>query len=169
MDGSGSVGQTDFNTQTQILQQLMDAFDISNSLHRVAYVQFSSSARLEFDYIEDKNDLITAIGNVNYMGGSTYTGAALQFVYDNLISTAGRNNVRQAILVLNDGGSNDEVGSIASNLRNAGIQMFAMGYKGASYSELLEITDNPDTVFMGNLATDLLAFRPELTGQICKI
>ena len=74
-----------------------------------------------------------------------------------------------AIIVLNDGGSADEVSSIASNLRNAGIQMFAMGYKGADYTELLEITNDPDTVFMGNSATDLLAFRPELTGQICKI
>ena len=143
--------------------------EISPTKHRVAYVQYTSSARVEFSYIDDAVTLANAISNVEYWTGATYTGNALQYAYNEVVSIDQREGVRQIILLINDGTSSDEVSQIGTNLRNAGIQLYALGYKDAVHEELMKITNDEDRIFIGQNAIDLLTFRPKLTEEMCNV
>ena len=44
-----------------------------------------------------------------------------------------------------------------------------MGYGHVDYDELLEITDNPDQVFLGNITSDLFNYEDQLIEKICSV
>ena len=79
LDQSGSVGRTNHGIAIQFIQNIVAFFNIGLNQTHVGFVAYSRSAHLEFDLNDytTLTSLITGIGNVNYRGGSTRTGSAL--------------------------------------------------------------------------------------------
>jgi len=57
-------------------------FDVDPQYTRVALVEFSSQARIEFNFNEKSNltELLDAIDNINYSGGGTVTSDAIELM-----------------------------------------------------------------------------------------
>ena len=81
VDGSGSVGQTNFDTQIQFLSDIIASLDISPTGSRVAMFQYSDSGRIEFGFLDNLSEIEFRLSIVPYMGGGTLTGGAIQATY----------------------------------------------------------------------------------------
>lgn len=79
LDQSGSVGSTNHDIAIQFIQNVVSFFSIGLNQTRVGFVAYSRNAHVEFllDSYTTLPQLLTAIGNVNYRGGSTATPLAL--------------------------------------------------------------------------------------------
>ena len=79
LDQSGSVGRTNHGTAIQFIQNVVAFFSIQLNQTRIGFVAYSSNSHLEFDLSDytTLSSLTTRIGNVNYRGGGTRTGRAL--------------------------------------------------------------------------------------------
>ena len=66
MDGSGSIGATNFDLAKEFVARTIETFDIGEYKSRVGVAQFSGSPRTEIGIgqIPDKEDLMTAVRNI---------------------------------------------------------------------------------------------------------
>jgi hypothetical protein len=79
LDQSGSVGSDNHDIAIQFIQNVVSFFSIGLNQTRVGFVAYSRNAHIEFllDSYSTLPRLLTAIGDVNYRGGSTATPLAL--------------------------------------------------------------------------------------------
>jgi len=74
LDGSGSIGSSNFNKVKSFVQSVVEAFDISSEKVRVGLIEFSSQAEVQFDLLRysNKQDVMSAVGRMPYnYGGNT--------------------------------------------------------------------------------------------------
>lgn len=171
VDGSGSVGQSNFDTQIEFLKQVTAAMNIGSGANdtRVAFMQYSSFVQQEFLFLEDSGSLMNALDAVIYMGGGTSTGFAITETYNQIIQPHARTGAGVAMIVVTDGASGDDVTAPSNAMRANGITMAAVGYAGANIAELNAIANDPDSdfVFMGTTSADILEMAAKLTSVIC--
>ena len=169
IDGSGSIPEADFAKQLQFVDALVANLTISPDQTRVAMVQFSTAAQVEFDFISDPNVLENQINNVTQLFGSTNTGAAISYAYDNIIQSGARSGVRVVQVVVTDGFSYDDVATPSDAMRGHGIYMFAVGWLGANDVQLNAIANDPDEdfVYQGATVDDLMAIADDLISVVC--
>ncbi|XP_035685837.1 collagen alpha-1(XII) chain-like isoform X3 [Branchiostoma floridae] len=152
LDGSGSVGHSNFNTVKQFVVTLVSAFtiglnDVTDT--RVGVIQYSSGNALECNLGDhpDESSFVTAINTMTYQDGySTKTGAALQFASQ---SAAWRPApIPRIMIVLTDGMAHDSVVAPSQALAADQVNVFAIGVGNFDRPELLQITNNnPGRVF----------------------
>ena len=109
VDGSGSVGLTQFMQELNFLRSVSAAMHLGPDKTRIALVQYSSSYKVEFDFISDPTQVVGAFANIVYQGGGTRTGAAINFAYNNVIVPGARPGVEVKMVVVTDGRSGDDV------------------------------------------------------------
>ncbi|XP_059821945.1 uncharacterized protein col6a3 [Hypanus sabinus] len=114
--------------------------------------------------------LLDAIKTLRYkMGGPLNTGAALDFVTRNVfIPAAGSRRdagAAQILVLITAGRSNDDVGPAAEAVRQAGIELIAIGAKSAIMSELQQITSDPDSAFKLNEFRELPSIQQQLLSK----
>uniref|UniRef100_A0A669P7J4 VWFA domain-containing protein n=1 Tax=Phasianus colchicus TaxID=9054 RepID=A0A669P7J4_PHACC len=93
--------------------------------------------------------LTEAIENIDQIGGGTRTGNALSSM-KTLFKMAYRDNVPQILIVITDGKSEDGVNQTARDLRQQGINIYAIGIKDAVQQELEEIAGTKNKMFFVN-------------------
>ena len=168
VDGSGSVGRVDFERDiAKILKDFSYQFDIGPNTHHLAYIQFSTNARVEFQYLSDQNAIIQAISDVSCMCLDTNLKGALETA-NSLINDHSRKSqgVKQMVLVVSDGESDLPPEAAADALRNNGVEIFALGYSGATRRELETITSR-DKIMLGSNINDLKGFMEDMVEKIC--
>ncbi|KAK1896007.1 Collagen alpha-6(VI) chain [Dissostichus eleginoides] len=104
---------------------------------------FSKEPRDEFDlnrYFK-KEDLIGHIQTMEYTGGDTYLGKALDHISNYFDDSRG---VPKNLVLISDGGSHDDVEDAADYLRIHNISVFAIGVGDIHDLELLQITGTPE-------------------------
>jgi len=111
MDGSGSIGSSNFDLMKSFLSSLVSRLDINSGNTRVGLITYSSNVGSSFD-LNDYSTVTSvqsAILALNYPGGATNTGGALEYVRTTMLTPAAgdRVNVPNVIAVLTDGQSND--------------------------------------------------------------
>ncbi|XP_071141967.1 coadhesin-like [Mytilus edulis] len=133
LDSTGSVGATHFKKMLKFIQGVVSKFSVGLNNIQVGIDTFQSTVKSEFKFNQflDKNDLITAIGNIVYKTGATKTGPAIKFMTTNSFSTAAghRTDVPKIGIVITDGKSNDQANTLAESkkARASGIQLIAIG------------------------------------------
>ena len=169
VDGSGSIPPDDFSKQIEFVKAVVNNMTVSEDQTRIAMVQFSSAPQTEFNFLTDENQLQNQLNNVTQLFGSTNTGAAITYAYDNIIFTGAREGVRIASIVLTDGFSFDDVATPSDAMRANGVYMFAAGWLGANDVQMQAIANDPDEdfIYQGSTIDDLLAITDDLTTQIC--
>ncbi|KAJ6665735.1 hypothetical protein lerEdw1_002105 [Lerista edwardsae] len=147
VDGSWSVGRPNFKIIREFLAALVTPFNIAPDKVRVGLSQYSGDVRTEWnlDTYSTKDKLLEAIGRVPYKGGNTVTGLALNYVRrHNLKPAAGaRAEATKLLVLLTDGRSQDGIIQPSQNLKNMGIEIFAVGVKHAVEKELRQIASEP--------------------------
>lgn len=110
IDGSSSVGTSNFRTVLQFVANLSKEFEISDTDTRVGAVQYTYEQRLEFgfDKYNSKADILSAIRRVGFWSGGTSTGAAIQYALEQLFKKS-KPNKRKVMIIITDGRSYDDV------------------------------------------------------------
>uniref|UniRef100_A0A8D0A1B0 Collagen alpha-1(XXI) chain n=1 Tax=Sander lucioperca TaxID=283035 RepID=A0A8D0A1B0_SANLU len=153
VDGSWSVGFSDFDTAKQWLINITSQFDISSHYTQVAVIQYSDTPRLEIPLGKHQGggELIQAIQSITYLGGNTQTGRAIKFAVDHVFSSSQRSSqVKNRIaVVVTDGKSQDDVVDASMEARAQGITVFAVGVGSEiTTSELVSIANRPSSTYV---------------------
>uniref|UniRef100_A0A672SBT5 Collagen alpha-1(XII) chain n=1 Tax=Sinocyclocheilus grahami TaxID=75366 RepID=A0A672SBT5_SINGR len=173
VDGSYSIGLTNFAKVRAFLEVLVNTFDIGPKKVQISLVQYSRDPHTEF-YLNTHHDLsavVKAVRTFPYRGGSTNTGKAMTYVRERIfVPTRGaRANVPRVTILITDGKSSDAFKDPAAKLRNSDVEIFAVGVKDAVRSEL-EAIANPPVETHVYTVEDFDAFQRianELTQSIC--
>ena len=169
VDGSGSVGYNDFMLELNFLRLVSAAMDIGPNSTRIALVQYDSVSQLEFNFIDDPSQIVSAFGDINYTGGGTLTGAAINFSYNSVIQGHARAGVNVKMVVVTDGYSGDDVTIPSDAMRGHDIEMFSVGFSNYDYIQLQDIANDPDQdyVFTGGSGSDLKDLIEDFTASVC--
>uniref|UniRef100_A0A3P8SYI1 Collagen alpha-1(XXI) chain n=1 Tax=Amphiprion percula TaxID=161767 RepID=A0A3P8SYI1_AMPPE len=153
IDGSWSVGFSDFDTAKQWLINITSQFDISSHYTQVAVIQYSDTPRLEIPLGKHQGgaDLLQAIQSITYLGGNTQTGRAIKFAVDHVFSSSQRASLvkNRIAVVVTDGKSQDDVVDASMEARAQGITVFAVGVGSEiTTSELVSIANKPSSTYV---------------------
>ncbi|XP_046874496.1 collagen alpha-1(XIV) chain-like isoform X4 [Hypomesus transpacificus] len=156
VDGSWSIGRINFRLVRSFLEQLVSAFSVEFDKTRIGLAQYSGDPRIEWhlNAFTTKDAVIDAVKNLPYKGGNTLTGLALTYILENSFKaeSGSRSNVPKIGILITDGKSQDDVGPPAQSLRDAGIELFAIGVKNADENELKAIASPPQETHVYNVA-----------------
>ncbi|XP_068424075.1 collagen alpha-1(XXI) chain [Clinocottus analis] len=153
LDGSWSVEDVNFEIVKRWLVNITTSFNIGQKFTQVGVVQYSDDPVLEIPLGKhfSTNELIKAMESIEYMGGNTRTGTAIQFATDKLfgLSERGPLGVSRIAVVLTDGKSQDEVLKAAEVARKKGVILFAIGVGPETLvSQLQDIANKPFSTYV---------------------
>ncbi|XP_033646749.1 integrin alpha-1-like [Asterias rubens] len=156
VDGSGSVGPSNFETSKQFVNDVVDSFEIGSDRTRVGVIQYSSSVNIEFhlNQYTDKSSLQQAISSINYISGGTNTEEALNVMVDEgfkVTNGARELGIPRVAVVLTDGQSQgaDRVRVPADRAREEDITIFAIGVTAnINQAELNAIANKPNDTYV---------------------
>ncbi|XP_063048396.1 collagen alpha-6(VI) chain-like, partial [Engraulis encrasicolus] len=149
VDQSGSILPFEFQLMKKFIQDFLNVFQIGPNQVRVGLVKFSDTAKIQFNLVDttDKAAIEHTVQGLFLEGGGTYMGEALQII-QKLFQQAKENrtdpDIPRILIIITDGESTDEVAKPAAELRDQGVDIYAIGVKGAKESELLEISSCKD-------------------------
>ncbi|XP_040901269.1 collagen alpha-1(XIV) chain [Toxotes jaculatrix] len=156
VDGSWSIGRINFRLVRMFLENLVNAFDVGIDKTRIGLAQYSGDPRIEWhlNAFSTKEAVIDAVKNLPYKGGNTLTGLALTYILENCFKpeSGSRVGVPKIGILITDGKSQDDVIPPAESLRNAGVELFAIGVKNADENELHSIASEPENTHVYNVA-----------------
>uniref|UniRef100_A0A8C6UGW9 Collagen type XIV alpha 1 chain n=1 Tax=Neogobius melanostomus TaxID=47308 RepID=A0A8C6UGW9_9GOBI len=156
VDGSWSIGRLNFRLVRMFLENLVHAFDVQFDKTRIGLAQYSGDPRIEWhlNTFTTKEAVLDAVKNLPYKGGNTLTGLALTYILENCFKpeSGSRVGVPKIGILITDGKSQDDVVPPAESLRDAGVELFAIGVKNADETELRSIASEPDDTHVYNVA-----------------
>ncbi|KAJ8268333.1 hypothetical protein COCON_G00135050 [Conger conger] len=156
VDGSWSIGRINFRLVRTFLENLVSAFNVGFDSTRIGLAQYSGDPRIEWhlNAHTTKEAVIEAVKNLPYKGGNTLTGLALMYIQENCFraESGSRDGVPKIGILITDGKSQDDVIPPAQSLREAGIELFAIGVKNADENELRAIASPPEDTHVYNVA-----------------
>ena len=171
IDSSGSIRQDDYQKMKDFMKAVIGKSQVGQEMVHVGVMQFSTIQMLEFrlNNFYDKGDMWKAIDNMQQLGGGTHTGQALTDIslyFDP--ASGGRPGMRQNLIVITDGESQDQVKGPAEVLRKKGVTIFSIGLLDANTTQLLEISGSDDFVFTVRNFDALKDLESELALQLCE-
>lgn len=143
IDGSSSIGDTNFRMMLEFLAGIARSFDISDIGARIGAVQFTYDQRLEFGLFDHsrKEDAINALRRISYMSGGTATGAGITYAVQNLFRRTGPG--RNFLIIITDGQSYDDVQNPALEGQKKGVTIFSVGVAWAPLEDLKAMASEP--------------------------
>uniref|UniRef100_A0A3Q2VI40 Collagen, type XIV, alpha 1a n=1 Tax=Haplochromis burtoni TaxID=8153 RepID=A0A3Q2VI40_HAPBU len=174
VDGSWSIGRLNFRLVRMFLENLVNAFDVGIDKTRIGLAQYSGDPRIEWhlNAFSTKDAVVDAVRNLPYKGGNTLTGLALTFIFENCFKpeSGARPGIPKIGILITDGKSQDDVIPPAEELRNAGVELFAIGVKNADENELRSIASQPESNHVYNVAdfNIMSSIVGGLTKTVCK-
>ncbi|NWW98170.1 VITRN protein, partial [Caloenas nicobarica] len=170
IDGSSSVGTSNFRTVLQFVANISKEFEISDTDTRIGAVQYTYEQRLEFsfDKYSTKQDVLSAIKRISYWSGGTSTGAAISYASEQLFSKS-KPNKRKIMILITDGRSYDDVRVPAMAAHQNGVIAYSVGVAWAAQDELEAIATDPDKehAFFVDEFDNLYRFVNQLIQNIC--
>ncbi|XP_063352069.1 collagen alpha-1(XII) chain-like [Pelmatolapia mariae] len=155
VDGSWSIGRKNFKTMRNFIARLVSVFDIGPDRVQIGLAQYSGDPKTEWhlNTHPTKESLLNAVANLPYKGGNTMTGMALNHILQNNFkpNVGLRPDSHKIGILITDGKSQDEVILNSQNLRDSGIELYAIGVKNADENELRSIASDPDDIYMYNV------------------
>ncbi|KAM3858555.1 collagen alpha-1(XIV) chain [Diretmus argenteus] len=156
VDGSWSIGRINFRLVRAFLENLVKAFTVEFDQTRIGLAQYSGDPRIEWhlNAHTTKGAVIDAMKNLPYKGGNTLTGLALTYILENSFKpeSGSRVGIPKIGILITDGKSQDDVIPPARTVKEAGIEVFAIGVKNADENELKAIASPPEETHVYNVA-----------------
>ncbi|KAJ8392978.1 hypothetical protein AAFF_G00068820 [Aldrovandia affinis] len=173
VDGSWSIGRLNFKTIRAFIGRMVGVFDIGPDRVQIGLAQYSGDPKTEWhlNTHTTRASLLEAVANLPYKGGNTLTGLALNYILQNNFkpNVGQRPKARRIGVLITDGKSQDDIIQNSQNLRDQGIELYAIGVKNADENELRSIASDPDEIHMYNVAdfSFLLDIVDDLTNNLC--
>ena len=103
------------------------------------------------------------------MRGGTYTGAALRYLSDNILTAAAGDRPDRAniVVLVTDGRSYDSVVTPAEDLRSKRVQLYAVGVGKAEYASLLAIAGDPEFVYRVGSFANITSLTSAVQEDLC--
>ncbi|XP_061443604.1 collagen alpha-6(VI) chain-like [Rhineura floridana] len=170
IDSSESMNKDQFDQTKNFIHLIVNGSDIGADRVQIGLLQFSSNPKEEFplNRHHNKADLRKAISTMKQIKEGTKTGKALDFAspyFDT--SRGGRLGIKQYLIVVTDGESDDEVKIPARALRNKGVTIYAIGILRANDSQLVEIAGTQDKVFSEDNFESLMFLYKTILFEMC--
>ncbi|XP_017602600.1 PREDICTED: collagen alpha-3(VI) chain isoform X12 [Corvus brachyrhynchos] len=173
IDGSNNIGGVNFPAIRDFLVNLIEILRVGAQQIHIGVVQYSDQPRTEFalNSYSTKADVLDAVKALSFRGGEeANTGAALEFVVENLFTQAGGSRIEEAvpqILVLISGGeSSDDIREGLLAVKQAGIFSFSIGVLNADSAELQQIATDGSFAYTALDIRNLDALRELLLPNI---
>lgn len=176
LDGSGSVGSTNFTNLLNFVSDVSSQYDIDRETGtQVSVVTFASGAatNITLPQFQTKTSLSSAIVSIPYPGGGTSTHLGIQAAR-NEFRVNGRSGARRLLIVATDGRSNNpaDTAAQAELAKSENIEVFAIGIgSGANRDELRLIATDPDSTYVLTItnytAESFAAITEQLNEGIC--
>ena len=178
MDESGSVTSGNFELMKDFVQDISNSYDIGPDAVRIGVLTYASSYTFDF-YLKTystKTDVLNAVDNIVYSGGSTNTAGALDAIRNYGFTEANgarpsSQGIPRITIVITDGKSKSFSATVtaAQQLHSAGIIVFAVGIAGANLVELDAIASDPAYVsFISSFDANLLAnLQVTISNEAC--
>lgn len=154
VDGSSSIGNTNFQEIRKFLRTIITGLDIGPNKVRIGLAQFSDEPYQEFllkDHM-DKQSLLSVLDTFPYRTGGTETGKAINFLLETYFTeeagSRATQRVPQIAVIITDGESTDNVTEPAQRLRQNGVLVFGIGVGEANMNELASIANRPRKRFL---------------------
>ncbi|XP_008584327.1 PREDICTED: collagen alpha-3(VI) chain [Galeopterus variegatus] len=157
VDSSWSIGKEHFQLVREFLYDVIQSLAVGENDFHFALVQFNGNPHTEFllNTYHTKQEVLSHISNMSYIGGSNETGKGLEYVIQNHLSEAAgsraSDGVPQVIVVLTDGHSEGGLTLPSAGLKSAGVNVFAVGVEDADEGALKEIASEPLNMHVFNL------------------
>ncbi|XP_067858273.1 von Willebrand factor A domain-containing protein 2 [Heptranchias perlo] len=145
LDGSYSIGKGSFERSKHVAFKLCDALDINPGRVRVGVIQYSSIPKFEF-YLNSyltKEEVKEQLKRIIFRGGSTQTALALKYVLHKGFTDKRNSSVPRILVILTDGKSQGNVLQAATQVKETGITVFAVGVKFPRWEELYKLASEP--------------------------
>lgn len=172
LDGSDST-RPGFQAVRDFVQRVVETLSVDDKKDRVSVVQYSRDPTVQFylNTYTTKGDILEAVRGLRHKGGRPpYTGAALQYLKDNVFTASAGSRlsegVPQLLILISGGGSFDRVDAPASALKQLGVLTFAIGTKSADGSELKKIAYDPTYALTVNEFSDLPNVLKQLQSSV---
>ncbi|CAH1254030.1 COL12A1 [Branchiostoma lanceolatum] len=173
IDGSGSVGASNFEKVKQFMQKTINGFGIGPNATQVGVIQYSSTVRQEFSMgtFQTSEAVSTVIQEIGYMRGGTLTGKAIRYVsrYGFSATDGARPGVPKVLIVVTDGVSYDEVEQPALEAQQKGILVFAIGVAGYDLGQLERIASSNRSLAVADNFNLLDSLRNSLLTGVCDV
>ena len=174
VDGSGSIdnqGRGNFQRSKDFIIEIVKSFNIGKYATQVALVLYNSVSEVVFEFKYKLKDIVEEIQDMDYPGGGTRTGKALDKVRNDVFKNVekDRKDLPKVVVVVTDGHSQDSVSVPAQQLRDDDTTIISLGV-GCCYdeSELNEMATDPDEkhVLKANFS-ELDKLKDAMKEQIC--
>ncbi|XP_058642202.1 collagen alpha-3(VI) chain-like isoform X7 [Onychostoma macrolepis] len=161
IDGTDETKES-FSGMQNFVQTLVQKLNVAPNKDRISVVQYSDDAAFDFllNTYSSSDDIINNVKRLIHKGGrQRHTGAALQYVKDNLFTAAAGSRlsegVPQVLILLNSGRSNDEIRGPVKALKDIGVISFSVGTTNADTLELQTISHQPNYFFISDFESIL--------------
>lgn len=170
IDSSGSIYSEEYNKMKDFMKSLVQKSNIGKDQVHVGVLQYSTVQKLEFRLIQyySKDQLTKAIDAMEQIGGGTHTGEAISAVSQYFdAQNGGRPALKQRLVVVTDGESQDDVKEPAEALRAKGVIVYSIGVVAANTSQLLEISGDPNQMYSGRNFDALKDLEKQMAMELC--
>lgn len=160
------------------VQALVEKLNVAPNKDRISVVQYSDDTTLDFTLNAHStlDDVISHVKRLIHKGGRLrHTGAALQYIKDNLFTPAAGSRhlegVSQILIVLSSGRSNDDIRGPVKALKEIGVISLSIGTTNTDTLELQALSHQQNYFFVSdfgnilNLQENILAIIKEVSYQ----
>lgn len=156
IDGSDDT-RGSFSGVQNFIQTLVQQLNVAPDKDRVSVVQYSDNTLVDFhlNTHSSLDDVLNHVKHLIHKGGRLrHTGAALQFVKDNMFTTAAGSRhmegVPQVLILLISGRSNDDIQGSVKALKDIGAVSLGIGTANADTLELQTISHQSNYFFISD-------------------
>ncbi|XP_076807041.1 uncharacterized protein LOC143450401 [Clavelina lepadiformis] len=179
LDSSSSIGDDNWELLKTFVSGIIRNFMLGVDAAQIGLFRYNAivdtDTQILLNAFTDTEALIAAYDRIPYNGAGTRTGQALAYARDNyfLAENGNRPGVRNVLLVITDGRSQDDVDDIAKDLRAMGILTFVFGIIPSTgrldRDQLLAIAGKEDSLVIAEFGfQDLnMELTRKLSAQIC--
>lgn len=167
--------QNEFQSVLHFVEAMVEKLSVDENKDRVSVVQYSREPTVEFflNTYNTQQSVADSVRRLRHKGGRPLnTGAALQYVKDNVFTTSSgsrhQQGVPQSLILLTGGRSSDDVRNAAENLKGIGVKAFVVGMKNADSLEIQSISHEVSHAFFAANPSFLLDIEQQLIAAIKK-
>ena len=171
LDGSDGT-RNGFPAMREFVQRVVEKLNVAGNKDRVSVVQYSRAQEVHFylNTYTTKEDILDTVRGLRHRGGRPLnTGAALQYVRDNVFTASSgsrrQEGVPQILILLSGGRSSDNVDTPATGLKESGVVIFGIGTRNSS-SEVQKIATDPSYAQTVSEFSDLPNIQEQLLSSM---
>lgn len=176
IDSSRSVRPFEFETMRRFMIDIIGNLDVGPNATRVGVIQYSSQVQNIFSLktFFTREDMEKAINSIVPLAQGTMTGLAIQYTMNVAFTVQEgarppHKKIPRIAIVVTDGRPQDRVTEVATQARDAGIEIYAVGIQRADMTSLRAMASPPleEHVFLVESFELIQKFGKQFQDKLC--